>query len=29
MIEHEGKQKELMIFSGFGSQSLVNKEIAK
>lgn len=29
LIEHEGKKKELMIFSGFGSQTLVEKENAK
>ena len=26
LIEHEGKQKELSVFSGFGSESLLSKE---
>jgi hypothetical protein len=26
LVEHEGQQKELMIFSGFGGESLLKKE---
>ncbi|HYE33116.1 MAG TPA: hypothetical protein VEH27_16940 [Methylomirabilota bacterium] len=26
LVEHEGQQKELMIFSGFGGESLIKKE---
>jgi hypothetical protein len=29
LVEEKGKQKELIIFSGFGGETLVQKEQAK